>query len=72
MATIEVAGKKYKVTETLRRSACNAEIVKFVETTEGERAAVLRGGVWTWNRPQICFGEPVMGQTAEPGGQDNG
>ena len=47
MATIEVEGKKYKVTETL--AYCQAGMpAKFVETPDGERVAVKRGGVWTW------------------------
>lgn len=48
MATIEIEGKKYKVTETLRRSACIPETVKFCATPDGERVAVMRGGVWVW------------------------
>ena len=47
MATIEVEGKKYNVTETL--PYCQAGMpAKFVETPDGERVAVKRGGVWTW------------------------
>ena len=48
MATIEIEGKKYKVTETIRASASNAETVKFVSTPDGERVAVMRGGAWVW------------------------
>jgi len=47
MATIEVYGQKYKVTETL--PYCQAGMpAKFVETPDGERVAVKRGGIWTW------------------------
>jgi hypothetical protein len=47
MATIEVEGQKYMVTETL--PYCQAGMpAKFVETPQGERVAVKRGGVWTW------------------------
>lgn len=47
MATIEVEGKKYKVTETLGHQQCGMP-AKFVQTPDGERVAVKRGGVWTW------------------------
>ena len=46
MATIEVEGKKYKVTENLGYQA--GHYVKAVETPDGERMAVRRGFAWTW------------------------
>jgi hypothetical protein len=45
MATIEIEGKKYKVTENLGYQG--GYYIKAVETPEGERIAVKRG-VWTW------------------------
>ena len=47
MATIEVEGKTYKVTETLGHQQCGMP-AKFVETPDGERVAVRRGVAWTW------------------------
>lgn len=47
MSKIEVEGKMYKVTETLGRHQCGMP-AKFVETNDGERVAVKRGGIWTW------------------------
>ena len=47
MATIEVEGKKYKVTETMGHQQVGMP-AKFVETPDGERVAVKRGGIWTW------------------------
>ena len=43
---IEVAGKKYKVTENLGYQG--GHYVKAVETPNGERMAVRRGFAWTW------------------------
>ena len=48
MATIEVEGRAYKVTENLGfQGGYNA---KAVETEAGERIAVKRGGRWGWWR----------------------
>ena len=46
MATIEVEGKKYKVTENLGYQA--GHYAKAVETQTGERIAVKRDEGWTW------------------------
>ena len=43
---IEVEGTAYKVTENLGYQG--GMYVKAVETPEGERMAVKRGGKWTW------------------------
>ena len=47
MSTIDVEGEKYKVTETLSYHQAGMP-AKFVETPDGERVAVKRGGVWAW------------------------
>lgn len=47
MATIKVDGVSYKVTETLGYHQVGMP-AKFVQTPDGERVAVKRGGVWTW------------------------
>jgi len=46
MATIEVDGKRHKVTENLGFQG--GYHAKAVDTQDGERIAVKRGGVWTW------------------------
>lgn len=46
MATIEVEGNKFMVSENLGYQG--GYYAKAVETTEGEKIAVKRGGVWTW------------------------
>jgi len=46
MATIEIEGKRYKVTENLGYQA--GHYAKAVETETGERIAVRRGFAWTW------------------------
>ena len=45
-ATIEVEGKKCKVTENLGYQG--GHYAKAVETETGERIAVKRGFAWTW------------------------
>jgi len=44
--TILVEGKRYKVIEGLGFQG--GYQTKAVETEEGERIAVKRGGIWTW------------------------
>lgn len=46
MATIEVEGNKYKVTENLGFQG--GYYAKAVETPDGEKIVVKRSGVWTW------------------------
>lgn len=46
-AKIKVEGIEYKVTETLGCHQCGMP-AKFVQTPDGERVAVKRGGAWTW------------------------
>jgi len=60
---IEVEGLKYKVIETL--SYCQAGMpAKAVETNDGEKVAVKRGGKWTWwtVKDRIGHGSLVKGQ----------
>lgn len=47
MATIIVEGNKYKVIEALPYHQAGMP-AKFVESPDGERVAVKRGGAWTW------------------------
>jgi hypothetical protein len=55
MATIEIEGKPYKVTETMSYHQAGMP-AKFVETPDGERVAVKRGGAWTWwtSQDRLC------------------
>ena len=46
MSTIEVEGKKHRVTENLGYQG--GYYAKAVETPDGEKIAVKRGGAWTW------------------------
>jgi hypothetical protein len=46
MRTIEVEGNKYRVTENLGYQG--GYYAKAVDTPDGERIAVKRGGIWTW------------------------
>ena len=63
MAMIEVEGKKYRVVETLGYHQCGYP-AKFVETPDGERVAVKRGGVWTWwtTKDRIGGKREIVGQ----------
>ena len=47
MSVIDVDGEKYRVVETLPYQQAGMP-AKFVQTQEGERVAVKRGGKWTW------------------------
>ena len=62
MATIEVEGKKYKVTENLGYQG--GHYVKAVETLDGERMAVRRGFAWTW-----WTARDRLGQSANASGE---
>lgn len=46
MAKITIEGKDYKVTESLGFQG--GYYAKYVETPEGVKVSVKRGGVWTW------------------------
>jgi hypothetical protein len=72
MATIEVEGAKYKVTENLGHQG--GHYARAVETETGERIAVKRGGVWTWwtARDRLQTGGPCVGQSANAGGEGRG
>jgi len=63
MATIEVEGKKYKVTENLGYQG--GHYVKAVESPNGERMAVRRGCDWTWwtARDRLQTGGACVGQS---------
>ena len=69
MATIEVEGKKYKVTENLGHQG--GHYVKAVETPDGERMAVRRGFAWTWwtARDRLQTGGRCVGQSANVPGE---
>ena len=58
--TILIEGKEYKVIENLGFQG--GYYPKAVETGEGERIAVKRGGIWTWwrakDRLQISGSKP--------------
>ena len=65
MATIEVEGKRYKVTENLGYQG--GHYVKAVATPDGgERMAVRRNFAWTWwtSRDRVQTGGPCVGQSA--------
>lgn len=55
MAMIEVEGNKYKVIETLPYHQTGYH-TKAVQTEDGEKIAVKRGGRWTWWTPQDRVG----------------
>lgn len=70
MSTIEVDGKKFKVTENLGYQG--GHYVKAVETPDGERIAVRRGFEWTWWTALdrgVCRREPTGASGSEKGGE---
>jgi hypothetical protein len=63
MAKIKVEGKEYKVTDNLGFQHSSGCYAKAVETEQGERIAVKRGGVWVWwmAKDRIQPGGPAVG-----------
>jgi hypothetical protein len=63
MSKIEVEGKKYRVIEVLPYHQAGMP-ARFVETPNGERVAVKRGGKWTWwtAKDRIGHGSRIVGQ----------
>ena len=61
---ITVDGVKYKVIENMGYQA--GYYAKIVETPDGEKVAVKRGGIWTWWTAQdrLQKGGQYVGQEA--------
>jgi hypothetical protein len=70
---IEIAGKKYKVTDNLGFSHNRGEYAKAVMTEHGERIAVkapYRGARWRFSKPVVLLSSGYVGQ-ADPINQTN-